>query len=193
MPTSTAALPGIVHSPTRLAQFRFKLLDAPAFSTDQAVRSAAFRVSIKDKVRTADFNVVAEVRTCLWGISSCRHDGETDLYDPNNERTIPIATKPDAIERDLPNLKQTILIPQFMKLGYLVMRNSGYRDINMPWDKARQHEEDFSKSSPLWSQCEKEIAGLGPPVLSAGMAKSRCRVFSDSGPQRKSNLQLRDS
>lgn len=32
------------------------------------------------------------------------------------------------------------------------MRNSSYRVINMPWGNARQHEEDFFKSSPLWLQ-----------------------------------------
>ncbi|KAF8932528.1 hypothetical protein BGZ47_011344 [Haplosporangium gracile] len=80
--------------------------------------------------------------------------GEAERYDQNNERTIPIVTKPDAIEQDLlPNLIQTILNKRkFMKLGYLVMRNSSYKDIDMPWDDARQLEEEFFKSSPLWSQ-----------------------------------------
>ncbi|KAK3840860.1 MAG: P-loop containing nucleoside triphosphate hydrolase protein [Linnemannia gamsii] len=79
--------------------------------------------------------------------------GEAERYDPEKERTIPIVTKPDAVEQDLlPNLIQTILNKRkFMKLGYLVMRNSSYKDIDMPWDDARRLEEEFFKSSPLWS------------------------------------------
>ncbi|KAK3805244.1 MAG: P-loop containing nucleoside triphosphate hydrolase protein, partial [Linnemannia elongata] len=158
--------------------------------------------------------------------------GEAERYDQNNERTIPIVTKPDAIEQDLlPNLIQTILNKRkFMKLGYLVMRNSSYKDIDMPWDDARQLEEEFFKSSPLWSQvpdvnkgrvsvktflgellythikkelpflkkdildlvskCEKEIADLGPPVLSTSMAK--CKYFESVLGLRTSLIALLD-
>ncbi|KAF9344367.1 hypothetical protein BGX26_004457, partial [Mortierella sp. AD094] len=80
--------------------------------------------------------------------------GEAERYDPENERTIPIVTKPDTIEADLlPNLIQTLLNKRkYMKLGYLAMRNSSYKDIKTSWEDARQREEDFFRSSALWTQ-----------------------------------------
>ncbi|KAF9117991.1 hypothetical protein BGW39_001599 [Mortierella sp. 14UC] len=178
--------------------------------------------TIVQTIRTINTRYIKDSRTIILAVVPANVDlnniyvlGEAERYDQNNERTIPIVTKPDAIEQDLlPSLIQTILNKRkFMKLGYLVMRNSSYKDIDMPWDDARQLEEEFFNSSPLWSQvpdankgrvrvktflgellynhikkelpflkkdildlvskCDKEIADMGPPVLSMGMAKSR--------------------
>ncbi|KAG9063315.1 hypothetical protein KI688_004197 [Linnemannia hyalina] len=173
-------------------------------------------------IRTINTRYIKDSRTIILAVVPANVDlnniyvlGEAERYDQNNERTIPIVTKPDAIEQDLlPSLIQTILNKRkFMKLGYLVMRNSSYKDIDMPWEDARQREEEFFKSSPLWSQvpdankgrvsvktflgellynhikkelpflkkdildlifkCDKEIADMGSPVLSTGMAKTK--------------------
>ncbi|KAF9126560.1 hypothetical protein BGX30_015201, partial [Mortierella sp. GBA39] len=177
---------------------------------------------IVQTIRTINTRYIKDSRTIILAVVPANVDlnniyilGEAERYDQNNERTIPIVTKPDAIEQDLlPSLIQTILNKRkFMKLGYLVMRNSSYKDIDMPWDDARQLEEEFFKSSPLWSQvpdtnkgrvsvktflgellynhikkelpslkndildlvfkCDKEIADMGSPVLSTGMAKTK--------------------
>ncbi|KAF9581758.1 hypothetical protein BGW38_001109 [Lunasporangiospora selenospora] len=79
---------------------------------------------------------------------------EAERYDPNFERTVPIVTKPDTVEPDLlPSLIEILLNKRkYMKLGYLVMRNSGFKDIDMSWDEAKQKEDQFFKSSPLWNQ-----------------------------------------
>lgn len=117
--------------------------------------------TIVQTIRTINTRYIRDSRTIILAVVPANVDlnniyvlGEAERYDQNNERTIPIVTKPDAIEQDLlPNLIQTILNKRkFMKLGYLVMRNSSYKDIDMPWDDARQLEEEFFKSSPLWSQ-----------------------------------------
>ncbi|KAF7724041.1 hypothetical protein EC973_001417 [Apophysomyces ossiformis] len=182
--------------------------------------------AIVQTIRTINTRYIKDNRTIILAVVPANVDlnniyvlGEAERYDQNNERTIPIVTKPDAIEPDLlPNLIQTILNKRkFMKLGYLVMRNSSYKDINMPWEDARRLEEEFFRSSPLWSQVpdankgrvsvkiflgellynhikkelpflkkdilelvfkyEKEIDGLGSPVLSAGMAKTKYFEF----------------
>ncbi|OAQ22670.1 hypothetical protein K457DRAFT_84417, partial [Linnemannia elongata AG-77] len=117
--------------------------------------------AIVQTIRTINTRYIKDSRTIILAVVPANVDlnniyvlGEAERYDQNNERTIPIVTKPDAIEQDLlPNLIQTILNKRkFMKLGYLVMRNSSYKDIDMPWDDARKLEEEFFKSSPLWSQ-----------------------------------------
>ncbi|KAF9123778.1 hypothetical protein BG015_005254 [Linnemannia schmuckeri] len=178
--------------------------------------------TIVQTIRTINTRYIKDSRTIILAVVPANVDlnniyvlGEAERYDQNNERTIPIVTKPDTIEQDLlPNLIQTIQNKRkFMKLGYLVMRNSSYKDIDMSWNDARRLEEEFFNSSPLWSQvpaankgrvrvkiflgellfnhikkelpflkkdildlvskCEKEIADMGPPVLSMGMAKTR--------------------
>ncbi|KAF9899281.1 hypothetical protein EC991_009161 [Linnemannia zychae] len=117
--------------------------------------------TIVQTIRTINTRYIKDSRTIILAVVPANVDlnniyvlGEAERYDQNMERTIPIVTKPDAIEQDLlPNLIQTILNKRkFVKLGYLVMRNSSYKDIDMPWENARQLEEDFFNSSPLWSQ-----------------------------------------
>ncbi|KAG0358816.1 hypothetical protein BGX24_005911, partial [Mortierella sp. AD032] len=178
--------------------------------------------TIVQTIRTINTRYIQNSRTIILAVVPANVDlnniyvlGEAERYDQKNERTIPIVTKPDAIEQDLlPSLIQTILNKRkFMKLGYLVMRNSSYKDIDMPWNDARLLEEEFFKSSPLWSQVpdankgrvsvkiflgellynhikkelpflkkdildlvskyDKEIADLGSPVITMGMAKTR--------------------
>lgn len=117
--------------------------------------------TIVQTIRTINTRYIKDNRTIILAVVPANVDlnnifvlGEAERHDVNNERTIPIVTKPDAIEQDLlPSLIQTILNKRkFMKLGYLVMRNSSYKDIDMPWDEARRLEEEFFKSSPLWLQ-----------------------------------------
>ncbi|KAG0198810.1 hypothetical protein BGX28_007797 [Mortierella sp. GBA30] len=112
-------------------------------------------------IRTINTRYIKDSRTIILAVVPANVDlnnifvlGEAERYNQSNERTIPIVTKSDTIEPDLlPTLIHTILNKRkFMKLGYLVMRNSSYKDIDMPWDDARQLEEGFFKSSPLWSQ-----------------------------------------
>ncbi|KAG0054327.1 hypothetical protein BGZ83_011433 [Gryganskiella cystojenkinii] len=71
-----------------------------------------------------------------------------------NERTIPIVTKPDTVEPELlPDLVHIILNKRkHMKLGYLVMKNSTFKDIDIPWDEAKRREDEFFKSSTEWAQ-----------------------------------------
>ncbi|KAG0277185.1 hypothetical protein BGZ95_006347 [Linnemannia exigua] len=117
--------------------------------------------TIVKTIRTINTRYIKDSRTIILAVVPANVDlnnifvlGEAERYDQSNERTIPIVTKPDAVEQDLlPSLIQTIMNKRkFMKLGYLVMRNASYKDIDMPWDDARQLEDEFFKSSPLWSQ-----------------------------------------
>ncbi|KAG0006714.1 hypothetical protein BGZ80_005168 [Entomortierella chlamydospora] len=117
--------------------------------------------SIVQTIRTINTKYIKDNRTIILAVVPANVDlnnifvlGEAERYDPDNERTIPIVTKPDTIESDLlPNLIQTLLNKRkYMKLGYLVMRNSSYKDIKTSWDDSRQREEEFFGSSPLWKQ-----------------------------------------
>ncbi|KAF9953883.1 hypothetical protein BGZ70_000072 [Mortierella alpina] len=117
--------------------------------------------SIVKTIREINTRYIRDSRTIILAVVPANVDlnnifvlGEAERYDQTNERTIPIVTKPDTIEQDLlPNLINTLLNRRkYMKLGYLVMKNSSYSDIDMPWDDARQREADFFKSSPLWNQ-----------------------------------------
>lgn len=85
--------------------------------------------------------------------------GEAERYDPSNELTIPIVTKPDTVESDLlQSLIDTLLNKRkSMRLGYLVIKNSAFKDIKKSWDEARQHE--VFKSSELWNQVEDKRKG----------------------------------
>ncbi|CAO3568609.1 unnamed protein product [Mortierella alpina] len=117
--------------------------------------------SIVQTIREINTRYIRDSRTIILAVVPANVDlnnifvlGEAERYDQTNERTIPIVTKPDTIEQDLlPNLINTLLNRRkYMKLGYLVMKNSSYKDIDTPWDDARQREVDFFKSSPLWNQ-----------------------------------------
>ncbi|KAF9579100.1 hypothetical protein BGW38_004789 [Lunasporangiospora selenospora] len=87
--------------------------------------------------------------------------GEAERYDPHHWRTVPIVTKPDTVEPDLlPSLVDILLNRRKqMKHGYLVMRNSSFKDIEMGWEESKQKEDEFFKSSPLWNQVPEERKG----------------------------------
>ncbi|KAI1306106.1 hypothetical protein EDD11_004850 [Mortierella claussenii] len=117
--------------------------------------------SIVETIRAINTRYIKDSRTIILAVVPANIDlnnifvlGEAERYDQSNERTIPIVTKPDTIEQDLlPSLIHTLLNRRkYMKLGYLVMKNSSFKDIDMSWDDARQREADFFKSSTLWTQ-----------------------------------------
>ncbi|KAF9917235.1 hypothetical protein BX616_001617 [Lobosporangium transversale] len=117
--------------------------------------------SIVETIRTINTKYIKDSRTIILAVVPANVDlnnifvlGEAERYDPKNERTIPIVTKPDTVEPDLlPNLIQTVLNKRKqMRLGYLVMKNSSYKDIDIPWEEAKKREDEFFKSSELWNQ-----------------------------------------
>ncbi|GJJ68428.1 hypothetical protein EMPS_00774 [Entomortierella parvispora] len=124
--------------------------------------------SIVETIRTINTRYIKDSRTIILAVVPANVDlnnifvlGEAERYDPSNERTIPIVTKPDTVEDDLlPGLVETILNRRkFMRLGYLVMKNSSYRDIDTPWEDARLKEEKFFKSKPLWAKVPDSMKG----------------------------------
>ncbi|KAF9946519.1 hypothetical protein BGZ72_000248 [Mortierella alpina] len=143
-------------------------------------------------IRDINTRYIKDSRTIILAVVPANIDlnnmfvlGEAERYDQANERTIPIVTKPDTIEPDLlPNLIQTLLNKRkYMKLGYLVMKNSSFKELDKSWEDARMLEASFFKSSPLWAQvpdarkgridCEREIANLGPQVSTPENAKAK--------------------
>ncbi|KAG0196439.1 hypothetical protein BGX28_010097 [Mortierella sp. GBA30] len=124
--------------------------------------------SIVETIRSINTRYIRDSRTIILAVVPANVDlnsililGEAERYDPEHERTIPIVTKPDTIEPDLlPNLVQTLNNKRKkMKLGYLVMKNSSFKDIGLTWDEARQREADFFRSSDLWAQVPDSVKG----------------------------------
>ncbi|KAG0309955.1 hypothetical protein BGZ99_000746 [Dissophora globulifera] len=124
--------------------------------------------SIVQTIRTINTRYIQDSRTIILAVVPANVDlnnifvlGEAERYDPNNERTIPIVTKPDTVDPDLlPSLIQTLLNKKKrMKLGYLVMKNSSYKDIDKSWDDARKSEDAFFQSSSMWSQVQEARKG----------------------------------
>ncbi|KAF9393521.1 hypothetical protein CPC16_001825 [Podila verticillata] len=116
---------------------------------------------IVETIRAINTRYIKDSRTIILAVVPANVDlnnifvlGEAERYDPHNERTVPIVTKPDTVEPDLlPNLIHTILNKRkYMRLGYLVMKNSAFKDIDISWDEARLREDDFFKSSALWKE-----------------------------------------
>ncbi|KAF9982495.1 hypothetical protein BGZ75_006126 [Mortierella antarctica] len=119
-------------------------------------------------IRDINTRYIKDSRTIILAVVPANIDlnnmfvlGEAERYDPANERTIPIVTKPDTIEQDLlPNLIQTLQNKRkFMKLGYLVMKNSSFKELDNSWEEARMLEATFFKSSQLWNQVPEERKG----------------------------------
>ncbi|KAF9204450.1 hypothetical protein BGZ49_005284 [Haplosporangium sp. Z 27] len=117
--------------------------------------------SIVETIRAINTRYIKDNRTIILAVVPANVDlnnifvlGEAERYDPTNERTIPIVSKPDTIEADLlPSLIQTILNRRKrMKLGYLVMKNSSFKDIEMSWEDAKKCEDEFFRSTDLWRQ-----------------------------------------
>ncbi|KAF9574013.1 hypothetical protein EC968_007565 [Mortierella alpina] len=119
-------------------------------------------------IRDINTRYIKDSRTIILAVIPANIDlnnmfvlGEAERYDQANERTIPIVTKPDTIEQDLlPNLIQTLLNKRkYMKLGYLVMKNSSFKELDNSWEEARMLEAAFFKSSPLWNQVQDSRKG----------------------------------
>ncbi|KAF9114708.1 hypothetical protein BGX27_010100 [Mortierella sp. AM989] len=117
--------------------------------------------SIIGIIRDINTRYMKDSRTIILAVVPANVDlnnstalGEAEHYDPSNERTIPIVTKPDTVEEDLlPGLVNTLLNRRKkMSLGYLVMKNSPFKEINIPWEQARLSEEKYFKSKELWKQ-----------------------------------------
>ncbi|KAF9114707.1 hypothetical protein BGX27_010099 [Mortierella sp. AM989] len=124
--------------------------------------------SIVGTIRDINTRYIKDSRTIILAVVPANVDlnnstalGQAELYDHNNERTIPIVTKPDTVEPDLlPNLVETLLNrKKHMKLGYLVMRNSRHGEMKNTWDEAKRQEEDFFRSSNLWDRVSNERKG----------------------------------
>ncbi|KAG0331954.1 hypothetical protein BG000_010448 [Podila horticola] len=124
--------------------------------------------NIVETIRTINTRYIKDSRTIILAVVPANIDinnifvlGEAERYDPSNERTIPIVTKPDTVESDLlQSLIDTLLNKRkSMRLGYLVMKNSAFKDIKKSWDEARQHEDNLFKSSELWNQVEDRRKG----------------------------------
>ncbi|KAI1318902.1 hypothetical protein EDD11_005536 [Mortierella claussenii] len=116
---------------------------------------------IVSTIRAINTRYIKDSRTIILAVVPANIDlnnvfvlGEAERYDPTYERTIPIVTKPDTVEPDLlPNLIHTLLNKRKqMKLGYLVLKNSAFKDIDISWEEARQREESFFKSTELWKE-----------------------------------------
>ena len=124
---------------------------------------------IVETIRAINTRYVKDIRTIILAVVPANVDlnnifvlGEAERYDPNNERTIPIVTKPDTVEPDLlPNLIQIICNKRkHMNLGYLVMKNSAFKEIENSWDVAKEKkEDDFFNSSALWREVQDSRKG----------------------------------
>ncbi|KAF9579216.1 hypothetical protein BGW38_004614, partial [Lunasporangiospora selenospora] len=124
--------------------------------------------SIIKTIHDINTKYIKDIRTIILAVVPANVDlnniyvlGEAERYDPHLERTVPIVTKPDTIEPDLlPSIIEILLNKRkYMKLGYLVMRNSSFKDIDLAWEESKQKEEEFFKSSPLWNKIPEERKG----------------------------------
>ncbi|KAF9177250.1 hypothetical protein BGZ51_008804 [Haplosporangium sp. Z 767] len=114
---------------------------------------------LPDTINAINRRYIKEPRTIIIAVVQATADlntsralSEAGAHDPEGERTIPIVTKPDYIQNGLhPDWIEVLLNRRkTMKLGYLVMRNTGYDQKAKSWDEARQEEEKFFESD-LWN------------------------------------------
>ncbi|KAF9168243.1 hypothetical protein DFQ26_000072 [Actinomortierella ambigua] len=124
--------------------------------------------SIPDAIRTINERYMKDPRTIILAVVPANVDlnnsyvlARAEEHDPNNERTVPIVTKPDMIDKGtLPELIDTILNNRKkMRLGYLVMRNTGFADMDLPWEEACQAEDDFFGRDQAWRAVPKASRG----------------------------------
>ncbi|KAF9911590.1 hypothetical protein EC991_003054 [Linnemannia zychae] len=140
------------------------IMDLPGFAyttdnnIDRAVPEAILSINrrfIKDK-RTIILAIVP-ANSNLFTSTSLSVARE---FDPEGERTIPVITKPDRIEDGL--LQDWIDVicnrRKVMKLGYLVMRNSGHSLIESSWEESRRVEENFFNSD-VWNEVQSHRKG----------------------------------
>ncbi|KAF9080697.1 hypothetical protein BGX23_001790 [Mortierella sp. AD031] len=130
------------------------IIDLPGFINTTLNAQDA---SLPDTIHAINSRYIKEPRTIILAVVQANVDlntskalSEAGKYDPEGDRTIPIVTKPDRIDNGLhPDWIDVILNrSKTMKLGYLVMRNTGYEDANKTWDEARREEDKFFESDP---------------------------------------------
>ncbi|KAG0266610.1 hypothetical protein DFQ27_009617 [Actinomortierella ambigua] len=123
---------------------------------------------IPDIIRKINRTYMSNPRTIILAVVPANVDlnnsyvlKEAEECDPKGERTIPVVTKPDTVEEDmLPELIDMILNKRrHMRLGYLVLRNSGYAGISRPWDEAARAEQAYFSSNKLWSLVPDAVKG----------------------------------
>ncbi|KAG0051587.1 hypothetical protein BGZ89_003484, partial [Linnemannia elongata] len=119
-------------------------------------------------IRTINERYMKDPRTIILAVVPANVDlnnsyvlARAEEHDPKNERTVPIVTKPDMIDKGtLPELIDTVLNNRKkMRLGYLVMRNTGYSDMDLSWEDARQAEDDFFARDVEWRSVPKTNKG----------------------------------
>ncbi|KAF9968826.1 hypothetical protein BGZ73_009125, partial [Actinomortierella ambigua] len=112
-------------------------------------------------IRTINERFMKDPRTIILAVVPANVDlnnsyvlARAEEFDPKNERTVPIVTKPDMIDKGtLPELIDMVLNNRKrMLLGYLVMRNTGYADMDLSWEDARQAEDEFFARDKEWKQ-----------------------------------------
>ncbi|KAG0237630.1 hypothetical protein BGW42_000458 [Actinomortierella wolfii] len=124
--------------------------------------------SIPTTIRKINESFMKDPRTIILAVVPANVDlnnsyvlARAEEHDPNNERTVPIVTKPDMIDKGtLPELIDMVLNNRKkMKLGYLVMRNTGYSDMDLSWEEARRAEEEFFARDKEWQLVPKSNRG----------------------------------
>lgn len=119
-------------------------------------------------IRTINERYMKDPRTIILAVVPANVDlnnsyvlARAEEHDPKNERTVPIVTKPDMIDKGtLPELIDMVLNNRKkMRLGYLVMRNTGYSDMDLSWEDARQAEDEFFARDVEWRSVPKTNKG----------------------------------
>ncbi|KAF9120369.1 hypothetical protein BGX30_003206 [Mortierella sp. GBA39] len=119
-------------------------------------------------IRTMNERYMKDPRTIILAVVPANVDlnnsyvlARAEEHDPKNKRTVPIVTKPDMIDKGtLSELIDVVLNNRKkMRLGYLVMRNTGYADMDLSWDEARQAEDDFFARDKEWQLVPKSNKG----------------------------------
>ncbi|KAF9902025.1 hypothetical protein EC991_005408 [Linnemannia zychae] len=115
--------------------------------------------NIPETIRSINERFMSHPRTIILAVVPANVDlnnsyvlARAEEFDPKNERTVPIVTKPDMIdEGTLPELIDMVLNKRKkMRLGYLVMCNAGYAKMASTWEEARQDEEIFFARDKEW-------------------------------------------
>jgi len=96
-------------------------------------------------------------------------------YDPGGERTIPVLTKPDRIDRGDENSWLEMMRNQKEKFkhGWYCVKQPGTAELQekITWDQARQNEHEFFQYSAPWSDAGDLNERLGTQKLSAALGQ----------------------
>ncbi|KAF9273784.1 hypothetical protein BGZ68_001211 [Mortierella alpina] len=115
--------------------------------------------NIPRTIRAINERYMKDPRTIILAVIPANVDlnnsyvlARAEEHDPKNERTVPIVTKPDMLDKGtLSELIDMVLNNRKkMPLGYLVMRNTGYIDMSLSWEEAREAEDDFFAQDKAW-------------------------------------------